>query len=196
MASAPGSIQHPELFFILRGVDMQELVSAASAQAAAPIPGAASSKKRALAEADLAGIFGVELDATVSAVTLPAQSTPVKPSAGPHSAEKMAKTPAKQAQVSRYSAEQKRALLRTWHAEANKMAPRSKARFCRDVQLSVITLNKWLVDASPRVTASPPPAAVIVHDTIDVDVDNKLKEIRGHRDQIAALRVRLNALIG
>lgn len=52
----------PELFFTLRGVDMQELISAASAEAIAPLTVSGKSKKKALAEADLADIFGVELD--------------------------------------------------------------------------------------------------------------------------------------
>jgi uncharacterized Zn finger protein len=58
----------PELFFILRAVDMQELISAASAQATAPLSGRGASKKRALADADLAGIFGVEMDTDAAAV--------------------------------------------------------------------------------------------------------------------------------
>ena len=50
----------PELFFTLRGVDMQELISAASQTAAAPIAG--KSKKPALANADLSELFGVEIE--------------------------------------------------------------------------------------------------------------------------------------
>lgn len=53
--------REPALFFTLRGVDMQELVTAASAAAATDLNGAGSADA-ALADADLAEIFGVELD--------------------------------------------------------------------------------------------------------------------------------------
>jgi len=49
----------PELFFTLRGVDMQDLISAASASATAPVAPAADD---ALAGADLGEIFGVEIE--------------------------------------------------------------------------------------------------------------------------------------
>ena len=49
----------PELFFTLRGVDMQDLISAASASATAPVGPAADD---ALAGADLGEIFGVEIE--------------------------------------------------------------------------------------------------------------------------------------
>ncbi len=49
----------PELFFTLRGVDMEELLTAASAQAAAPVAGAS-----ALDGEDLEALFGVEIDTT------------------------------------------------------------------------------------------------------------------------------------
>jgi len=55
----------PQLFFTLRGVDMQELISAASVQASTPLAGAPKGKKRALANADLADIFGVDVDVDV-----------------------------------------------------------------------------------------------------------------------------------
>jgi uncharacterized Zn finger protein len=50
----------PELFFTLRGVNMEELISAASESAATPVKGKA--KKSALAGADLSAIFGVEIE--------------------------------------------------------------------------------------------------------------------------------------
>lgn len=51
----------PALFFTLRGVDMQELVTAASAAATTDLTGAGPSET-ALVGADLAALFGVELD--------------------------------------------------------------------------------------------------------------------------------------
>ncbi|MDB6037845.1 MAG: hypothetical protein JWM99_1686 [Verrucomicrobiales bacterium] len=65
----------PELFFALRGVDMEELISAASETATAPVAeGAAGS---ALEGADLADIFGVEIE---SSPTPPPQASKTKAS--------------------------------------------------------------------------------------------------------------------
>lgn len=50
----------PDLFFTLRGVDVQDLVAAAGQTAAAPLEGSAS----ALAGEDLSALFGVELEST------------------------------------------------------------------------------------------------------------------------------------
>ncbi len=63
--------EKPELFFTLRGVDMQELITAASASAVAPVAGPAPDA--ALASANLSEIFGVEIEAAPVA----------PPSAGP-----------------------------------------------------------------------------------------------------------------
>ena len=56
----------PELFFTLRGVNMEELISAASESATVPMQG--KPKKGALAEADLSELFGVELETTETPV--------------------------------------------------------------------------------------------------------------------------------
>ena len=64
----------PELFFTLRGVDMQDLITAASASATAPL---ASAGDDTLAGADLAEIFGVEIETVPS----PAAAAPRKTSA-------------------------------------------------------------------------------------------------------------------
>lgn len=50
----------PEMFFTLRSVDMQELISAASKTATAPIEG--KQKKSALADEDLSELFGVDIE--------------------------------------------------------------------------------------------------------------------------------------
>ena len=52
----------PELFFTLRGADMQELITAATAEAATADAGAAGSD---LAADDLSAIFGVEIESVV-----------------------------------------------------------------------------------------------------------------------------------
>jgi len=54
--------EKPELFFTLRGVDMEELITAASASVTAPLVTTAAADS-ALAGADLADIFGVEIEA-------------------------------------------------------------------------------------------------------------------------------------
>jgi len=71
----------PALFFTLRGVEMQELISAASTAATADLTGAGPAD-RALADADLAAIFGVELDPTAATATATVQSR-ARPSAKP-----------------------------------------------------------------------------------------------------------------
>ncbi len=53
--------EKPDLFFTLRGVDMQELITAASATATAPATGVPAGDG-ALAGADLTEIFGVEIE--------------------------------------------------------------------------------------------------------------------------------------
>ncbi len=58
--------EHPELFFTLRGLDMQELVTAASVSVAVPMATNLVADT-ALAGADLAEIFGVEIESTSAA---------------------------------------------------------------------------------------------------------------------------------
>jgi uncharacterized Zn finger protein len=60
----------PELFFTLRGVDMQDLITAASASATAPVVAATED---ALAGADLGEIFGIDIESA------PASTTAAKP---------------------------------------------------------------------------------------------------------------------
>ena len=64
----------PELFFTLRGVDIQDLISAASASAAAPV---ASVTDDELAGADLAEIFGVEIETVPSPAAVAPREVPV-----------------------------------------------------------------------------------------------------------------------
>ncbi len=58
--------EKPELFFTLRGVDMQELITAASTSATTPVI-AGNAVDTALEGADLTEIFGVELETTEAA---------------------------------------------------------------------------------------------------------------------------------
>ena len=70
----------PELFFTLRGVDMQELLTAASATAAGPVADAKSADA-ALAGADLSEIFGVDIESASAAPVEPVAATKAKPAA-------------------------------------------------------------------------------------------------------------------
>ena len=68
--------EKPELFFTLRGVKMEELLTAASASATAPIAGA-TAPSQGLEDAALSEIFGVEIENAVPAA-VPAAAAPVK----------------------------------------------------------------------------------------------------------------------
>ena len=72
--------EKPELFFTLRGVDMQELVTAASVTATAPVAGAPAADT-ALAGADLTEIFGVEIESAPA--PKPAKASAAKPKCPP-----------------------------------------------------------------------------------------------------------------
>ena len=53
--------EQPELFFTLRGVDVQDLITSASATATSPLAGAPAADA-GLADTDLSALFGVELE--------------------------------------------------------------------------------------------------------------------------------------
>lgn len=65
--------QKPELFFTLRGMDMQELLTAASASAVVPSGGPADGT---LADSSLSEIFGIEIETSPAAAPVP-QSKPL-----------------------------------------------------------------------------------------------------------------------
>ena len=69
--------EKPELFFTLRGVDMEELITAASATATGT---GAPPTDAALAGADLTEIFGVELETAPPASQKPTEPKPQTPS--------------------------------------------------------------------------------------------------------------------
>ena len=76
----------PELFFSLRGVDMQELITAASVSATAPL--ASESAPVALEGADLTEIFGVEMESGPSTAAAASPSSSAKRPAASGSARK------------------------------------------------------------------------------------------------------------
>ena len=66
MASARGSTSDPDFLFVLRGVDRAELVATVGADL--PLTQTAATSERVLADDDVAALFGLEMDAPVTAV--------------------------------------------------------------------------------------------------------------------------------
>ena len=64
--------ERPELFFTLRGVDVQDLITSASVTATTSLAGAPADT--AIADADLSALFGVELEAASAAPASPPQT--------------------------------------------------------------------------------------------------------------------------
>ncbi len=76
--------EQPELFFTLRGVDMQELVTAASVSATAPV---ATTTDADMTGAELTEIFGVEMESLPEAPAAPSPALPAKQ--GPRAKKKL-----------------------------------------------------------------------------------------------------------
>jgi uncharacterized Zn finger protein len=74
--------QHPELLFLLRGVDPADLISKASAAEAVRQTGQTEGAA-AMSETEIADVFGIELAASASTPGRTARSTP-KPAGGPN----------------------------------------------------------------------------------------------------------------
>ena len=70
----------PELFFTLRGVDMQDLLAAAGESAAAPLGESAS-----LDEGDLSALFGVEIESATPAPSTREKAVPLEKKESPSS---------------------------------------------------------------------------------------------------------------
>ena len=84
--------EKPELFFTLRGVDVQDLITSASVTATTSLTGAPADT--AIADADLSALFGVELEVASAA---PAPAPPVAKAAGKSPVKVIAKSSAKSA---------------------------------------------------------------------------------------------------
>ena len=83
--------EKPELFFTLRGVDVQDLISSASATATSSLAGAPAAA--GLADADLSAIFGVEFESG-SAAAAPSSEKPTAKSPAPRKRKSAAKSKA------------------------------------------------------------------------------------------------------
>ena len=70
----------PELFFTLRGVDVQDLITTASATATSSLAGATAADL-ALTDTDLSALFGVEIESPASAPVPPRKKAAAKKSA-------------------------------------------------------------------------------------------------------------------
>ena len=77
--------EEPEMLFLLRGVDHNDLVSGETAAAAALAGGGSRrSRRRKLADADLAAVFGVEMEDAAVASTASPPAEPAKPGRTAH----------------------------------------------------------------------------------------------------------------
>ena len=79
----------PELFFTLRGVDVQDLITSASATATSSLAGAPGAGT-GLADADLSALFGVEIESP-NAAAAPAPAKPTAKSPAPRKRPQVAK---------------------------------------------------------------------------------------------------------
>ena len=74
--------EKPELFFTLRGVNVQDLITSASATATSSLAGAPAAGA-GLADADLSALFGVEIESpSAAAAASPAQAAAKSPAPG------------------------------------------------------------------------------------------------------------------
>jgi uncharacterized Zn finger protein len=83
--------QKPELFFVLRHVDQSELLAAGTAADVLSVAGAnnaSSTGSRRIAQGSVAGIFGIELDATAVPQKKPNTSEGAKVTKGAKTAKK------------------------------------------------------------------------------------------------------------
>ena len=104
--------RQPELLFLLRGVKHQELVAAPADQALAQAMGGGRRRRRTLASAELAGVFGIELEPDAGA----AEPAPTRRKTG-------RKKAARKKRTSKPAADKKRAA-----PAAGKKAGRKKAK--------------------------------------------------------------------
>jgi uncharacterized Zn finger protein len=127
--------KQPELLFLLRGVDHEELISTDAAAEAIAGTGSRRSRRRTIAGKDLENVFGVELDdAEVAAI-----------SAAP------ARRPRKKRETSATKAVPKPRVKKTTPfkptarkiANLRKRLGMSKAAFGREVGVSAATITNW-----------------------------------------------------
>ncbi len=134
--------EQPDLLFLLRGVDHQDLLSAEAAVGAITGDGSRRTRRRTLAEGDLSAVFGVELEAGAEpsgrkagppVVAAPAALPP--PAAMPAGKQPAAKTPVRRATAFKPTG-RTIANLRARHGM-------SKSEFATAVGVSTLTVTNW-----------------------------------------------------
>lgn len=136
--------ERPELLFILRGVDHEELIDADAAAASITSATArGSSRRRALADNNLEDVFGVELETATPPPPSPPKKAARKSTNAKTTTKKIAdKTPAK---VATKKATQQPTFRATGRAMADlrKKLGLSKAAFARSLGVSAPTISNW-----------------------------------------------------
>jgi hypothetical protein len=113
----------------------------------------------------------------------------------------------------RYSTQEQAAIVADWQSEGRKAEPRTQMQFCKDNEITVVTLNRWrklhkkvrpVVIEQPRqpepqpvkteqaVVALDAPRAVAV---IDGGVADWVEQIRQHQASMDELRAKLHAWV-
>ncbi len=147
----------PELLFLLRGVDHNELVTGAADAAAMATTGSRRSRRRTLAEKDLGAVFGVELEAeraaAGSAAATPSgqeASRPVKtgkdsPAANKRAVKAVRRKPVRVKGAKSPSAIRSAPFKPTAEAVARMRAQlgMSVAAFARAVGVSPVAVSNW-----------------------------------------------------
>ncbi len=133
----------PELLFLLRGVDHEELITADAATDAIAGGGSRRASRRTLSDKDLENVFGVEFD--------PPRSVPCKAEARPDESNRAG--PAKRRPVNRKTAAKKKTPFRPTERSVAKLRQKlgmSRTEFAQAVGVSLATVGNW-ENASGRV---------------------------------------------
>lgn len=127
----------PELLFLLRGVDHEDLISTDAATEAIAGAGSSRTRRRTLSGKDLENVFGVELDAAEEAAPIAA---PVR-----RPRKKVARKTKVAAKPQKPSAKKAASFKPTARKIANlrKRLGMSKAAFGREVGVSAATITNW-----------------------------------------------------
>jgi uncharacterized Zn finger protein len=150
--------KQPELLFLLRGTDHEELISADATAAAITGHGSKRSRRRSLANKDLGGVFGVELELEAEAPLQrkPGKKKPSKPRTATKTAAKQNPATKKTAKTrpapKRKTAKRAPAPFRPTASAVAQLRRRlamTKTGFARAVGVSATTITNWENAAGP-----------------------------------------------
>ena len=136
--------ERPELLFVLRGVDHEELIDAdAAAASIASATGRGSSRRRAIADDNLEDVFGVELEDASPPPPSPPKKIARKSVSAKTATNKVADKPT--VKVAAKNATKQPAFRATGRAVADlrKKLGLSKAAFARNLGVSAPTISNW-----------------------------------------------------